>query len=247
MTATLSELSELSKQLNKESERVNTLITQANTALSAMNLGVETWLQQFLWNGEYFTPVPQWAPVQGMHADNKGIAEEIDKSTARSFKAVQLGYGRTESGYQLAVRSITVEEYTTLNGEARERIVNPGDSQPLIKASRNLRIDALALLPSLTDAIKSRIQGLLSNIEKARNINVDIGAERTYIIRLLKDSKYEVVYEGGHRRQAGDVRHLREFLEQSAIASGETLERIEKELSEKGESKVTVVWGKTFC
>jgi hypothetical protein len=243
MTATLSELSKLSKQLNEDSKRVNDLITQANNALESMNLGVETWLKQMLWRGEYFAPVPDWAPVQGSYADNLGSDEDTGTATARNFKAVQLGYAKTENGYQVAVRSVTIEEY----GESAERIVNPGDPQPLIKASRNLRIDALALLPQLTDAIKDRVQGLLSNIEKAKNIGVDIGAQRTYIVRILPGDKYEIVYEGGHQRQAGELRHLRTFLEQSAIASGEDLERIERELREKSESKITVVWGKFSC
>jgi hypothetical protein len=238
MTATLSELSKLSNQLNEDSKRVNDLITQANNALASMNLGVETWLPQMLWTGDYFTPVPEWAPVQGAHADNAGSDNAAGKATARSFKAVQLGYARTENGYQLAVRHVTIEEY----GESEERIVNPGDPQPLIKASRNHRIDALGLLPQLTDALKKRIQGLLSNLDKEKN-----DAERTYIIRILPEDKYEVVYEGGHQREAGHLRHLRTFLLQSAIAGESDLERIERDLQQTGESKITVTWGKFFC
>jgi len=59
--------------------------------------------------------------------------------------------------------------------------------------------------------------------------------------------EFEVVYDGGHHRRAGELRHLRTFLVQSPIASGEDLDRIERELRENDESKITVVWGKTFC
>lgn len=73
-----------------------------------------------------------------------------------------------------------------------------------------------------------------------------MSAERTYIVRMLPGERYEVVYENSHQRAAGDLRHLSLFLQQSAIATGERLERIERELAATGESKVTVVWGKTF-
>jgi hypothetical protein len=56
-----------------------------------------------------------------------------------------------------------------------------------------------------------------------------VSAERTYIIRVLPGQRYDVVYENGHQRAAGELSHLSLFLQQSAIATGETLERVERE------------------
>src|SRR4029077_7678101 len=174
MTAELSELSKLSSQLNRESENVNSVITRVNDALTSMNLGVQTWLTKYLWVGDYFTPTISRAlfPAATM---TDVLAEEENRPAAfdvkRSRKAVQLGYAKAENMFQLAVRSITIEEFTTPTGDLAERTVNPGDPQPLTKASRNLRIDALGLLPELTDEIKHRVETLLKGIETARLAN----------------------------------------------------------------------------
>jgi hypothetical protein len=249
MTAELSELSKLSSQLNSASENVNSVIIRVNDALASMNLGVQTWLKNYLWLGEYFTPtLPMVNTARTTLADvlrHEQIKDEARHDAPdlkRSRHAVQLGYARVENTFQLAIRSVTIEEFVNPVGEFAERIVNPGDPQALTKASRNLRIDALGLIPALTDAIKNRVQELLSNLEKEKN-----GAERTYIIRILPKDKYEVVYEGGHQRQAGELRHLRTFLLQSAIAGESDLDRIERDLQQTGESKITVTWGKFFC
>lgn len=251
MTAELSELAKLSSQLNSASENVNGVIARVNDALASMNLGVQTWLKNYLWVGEYFTPtLPMVNTARTTLADvlrHEEIKDEARRDSPdlkRSRKAVQLGYARAENTFQLSVRSVTIEEFVNPAGEFAERIVNPGDPQPLTKASRNLRIDALGLLPQLTDEIKHRVQTLLENIEKGKMAN---SSERTYIIRILPEDKYEVVYEGGHQRQAGQLRHLRTFLLQSAIAGESDLDRIESDLRQTGESKITVTWGKFFC
>jgi hypothetical protein len=249
MTAELSELSKLSSQLNSASENVNSVITRVNDALASMNLGVQIWLKNYLWRGEYFTPtLPMVSTVRTTladvlrHEEIKDAAKRHAPDLKRSRHAVQLGYARVENTFQLAIRNVTIEEFVNPAGEFAERMVNPGDPQALTKASRNLRIDALGLIPALTDAIKKRVEELLSNLEKEKN-----GAERTYIIRILPEDKYEVVYEGGHQRQAGELRHLRTFLLQSAIAGESDLDRIERDLQQTGESKITVTWGKFFC
>lgn len=166
MTASLSELSKLSEQLNNESVRVNEIINRANQSLAGMNLGVEVWLdRQFPSRGEYYTPVPEWAPTVS-RPDNIGDTNPETFATRRCYKAFQLGYARTEGGYQLATRAATVEEFTNENDKADSRLVNPGEPQPLIKAARNLRIEALELLPALTDAIKKRMENMIASIEK---------------------------------------------------------------------------------
>src|SRR5262249_55234773 len=52
------------------------------------------------------------------------------------------------------------------------RIVNPGDPQPLIKAARNLRIEALALLPKLTESLKGHVENMITNIKKATGAGI---------------------------------------------------------------------------
>jgi small-conductance mechanosensitive channel len=131
MTAELSELAKLSSQLNSASENVNSVITRVNDALASMNLGVQTWLKNYLWVGEYFTPtLPMVNTARTTVADilrHEEIKDEARRDSPdlkRSRKAVQLGYARAENTFQLAVRSVTIEEFVNPAGEFAERIVN---------------------------------------------------------------------------------------------------------------------------
>ena len=248
--SSISELSKLSAQLNQESEHVNVAIGRFNDTLASMNLGVQTWLTEYLWKGEYFTQPKPPTAINPTCAD--WLREEEVKAATdirRSAKAVQLGYAKAEDRFQLVVRTVTVEEFIDGSGQGCERIVNPSDPQPLTKASRNLRIDALEMLPRLTESIAGRIHSLLKSIQTGAALNPEISSERTYVIRVLPDERYEVVYKGGHQR--GEERNLGDllrFLRQNAIVTDDTtLKRIEKELLEKGESEVTEVRGKFFC
>src|SRR5437764_812966 len=80
---------------------------------------------------------------------------------------VQLGYMNIEDKWQLAVRTVQTKQG---EHEARES----GTPQPLIKATRSLRIEALDLLPRLTKAIKDRVQALISSIQKAKEAHAHI-------------------------------------------------------------------------
>lgn len=148
MTASLSELSKVAEQLNKESVKVNAIISRVNESLAAMNIGVEVWLDglnQFPW------------------------ADEPRKDTTAAstqYMAEQLGYGLTEDKWQLAVRLVEVREAERDN-VTEYIILNAHASRPLIKASRNLRIESLDLLPALTDVIKQRLENMIRSIAES--------------------------------------------------------------------------------
>jgi hypothetical protein len=150
MTASLSELSKVAEQLNKESAKVNAIICRMNESLSAMNIGVDVWLdrpEQFPWAGE-----PQYEP-----------GSSPDDPTTELYLAEQLGYTSCEDNWQLALRLVEVR----VTDGKREFQANADRSRPLIKASRNLRIASLELLPVLTDAIKQRLESMIASIAKS--------------------------------------------------------------------------------
>ncbi|OAI56872.1 hypothetical protein AYO50_02305 [Acidobacteria bacterium SCGC AG-212-P17] len=170
MTASLSELSKLSEQLNKDSERVNTIITTVNQSLASMNLGVECWLPRFLSTGEHF--ISFGTTIVGRSED----------------RAIQFGYARAENAFQLAIRNVMVQECTTADGSFESRIANPGDPHPLLKANRTLRIDALELLGELTEAMKSRVASMIASIQKGTEASSQLVIEDLVEKRSLDSS-----------------------------------------------------------
>lgn len=147
MTASLSELSRVAEQLNKESAKVNAIISRVNESLAGMNIGVEVWLDkldQFLWIDD---------PRNDVTASTQCMAE-------------QLGYGLTEDRWQLAVRLVEVREAERKNVTEYD-VLNAHASRPLIKTSRNLRIASLELLPTLTESIKHRLESMIASIAKS--------------------------------------------------------------------------------
>src|SRR5262249_8915731 len=95
MTASLSELSKVAEQLNKESAKVNAVITRVNESLCAMNIGVEVWLdrpEHFPWTTE-----PQFEP-------------QPDDTVTELYLAEQLGYASTEDKWQIALRLVEVRD-----------------------------------------------------------------------------------------------------------------------------------------
>lgn len=148
MTASLSELSKVAEQLNKESAKVNAIISRVNESLATMNIGVEVWLDglnQFPWSDD---------------------PRNDTTAASTEYMAEQLGYGLAEDKWQLAVRLVEVREVEREN--VTEYIIsNAHASRPLIKASRNLRIESLDLLPALTDAIKQRLESMITSIAES--------------------------------------------------------------------------------
>lgn len=178
MTGSLSELSKLSEQLNKESEHVNTIITRVNQSLASMNLGVECWLPRPLSIGEHFF---------SFGATMVGRIED---------RAIQFGYARAENVFQLAIRNVMVQESTTPDGSPETRIANPGDPHPLLKANRNLRIDALELLGELTQAMKSRVASMIASIQKgteaSRQLIIEDAVEKRFLDSPVEELAFSV-------------------------------------------------------
>ena len=168
MTAQLSEVSKLAEQLNAETATVNHQIKEVNEALEAMQIGFEVWLTaDFLDTGEYRTPDHE-DDYLGADGEETEIAIPGD-TVLRSFIAEQLGYALAEDKWQLVTRTVTCEEYLNMHGNTCDRLLNPSGTVPLLKGTRMMRIEALKLLPQLTDKIKDKIQDSLKTISDAKS------------------------------------------------------------------------------
>ncbi len=149
MVDTITELSSLSKKLNKDSNKLNSIISSINESLAKLNLGLEVWLT---------TPV--------VSDDWKDYDDTSDR-VAPWCEATILGYTRVEDQWQLTVQEATLVKLDDRYGNEYNEAKNSRTPIPLLKASREVRLNAMSLLPMLLDELKRRGEELLQEIAKA--------------------------------------------------------------------------------
>lgn len=143
--ASLSELAAISKTLNDESNRVNTLLNELERKLRALNLGVEAWAYQ-----EPLSVSP---------------STFFDPDTEKGYEeSRELVLGWTSVGEKggLAVRTVS---YIREEGEWIRK--DEGPLTPLLQASRSTRIAALEKTDVLIEALTLRARQVVASIEKA--------------------------------------------------------------------------------
>ncbi len=149
MVDTIKELSSLSKKLNEESNKLNSIISSINESLVKLNLGLEVWLT---------TPVV---------SDDWNDYDEASDQVAPWCEATLLGCTRVEDQWQLAVQEATLVKLHDQYGNEYNEPRNSRTPIPLLKASREVRLNAMSLLPMLLDELKRRGEELLQEIAKA--------------------------------------------------------------------------------
>lgn len=148
---TINELSDLSIELNQQSDKLSSIISSVNSKLGKLNLGIEVWLER--------NPLE----AEGYRDTHDDEGHRID----RYREVTLLGYCKVEDEWQLAVKAAIFQTETGRWGGEYEETVNPVSPTSLLKASRNLRSKAMSLLPELLDILKARAVSLLQGIEKA--------------------------------------------------------------------------------
>jgi hypothetical protein len=150
MVDTISELSDLSRKLNQQSDKLNAVISSINSKLGRLNLGIEVWLTN--------RPIME---------DDLEDLDDRGQPTDPYFDATVLGYCRVGDEWQLAVEDIVkVIKYDEV-GEQYTIVKNPTSLRPLLRATREVRAQAMALIPTLLDSIKVEATDLLGSIERA--------------------------------------------------------------------------------
>lgn len=86
----------------------------------------------------------------------------------------RLGYCDVEGEWQLAVRRRTSDRWDGPIDDAPEDAIDE-ECRPLLKVGRNLRLDALPLIPMLLGAIKQRGERLLEEIAEAEKSATSAG------------------------------------------------------------------------
>ena len=152
MVDTINELSNLARQLNQKSDKLNSIITEVNQKLLALNIGIEVWLKN--------EPLTM--------ADHSTFNAEGEPCLPWS-EATILGYAEVDDEWQLAVKHCLLAD-KEVNPRFTRTIVtvtNSTDPTPLSHASRTLRTKAMCRIPTLLDHLKAAAQRTVQSIEEA--------------------------------------------------------------------------------
>ena len=145
----MDDLSNIAHKLNEKSDRLNSTISLINEKLARLNLGVEVWLSE---------PI-----MPGLYEDS---AEWANASDVRRQETT-LGYCRVEDERQLAVRIATHVMISGNEWVHPEIQIRNARHFPLLKATREIRVQAMAQVPALLIALKMQAEALLESIESA--------------------------------------------------------------------------------
>jgi hypothetical protein len=148
---TINELSDLSRKLNQESDKTNSIIVTINKKLAALNFGLEVWLE--------FPAIES--------GDLKKVYPGQVVRLPRQKSVIYLGYCNVEDGWQLAAKSGTLIEDWDKDSEEMFTVLTEVEYQPLLKAAREVRVGALPLVPRLLDEVKLKTESLLKAIHEA--------------------------------------------------------------------------------
>lgn len=111
MVDTIKELSDLSRQLNQESDKVNSIILRINENLANLNLGVEVWL-----TGE---------PIE---TGERGEVETESGWTEECIQEAILGYCRIGRAWELAVKDVLLPcSEVSLAGKRKKNLSREGE------------------------------------------------------------------------------------------------------------------------
>jgi len=142
----LNELAHLSQLLNKESDSHSQYLAQLEKYLRQLNLGVETWV------------VLSESSMSGTPSRD---------SSRRTY----LGYAKTDEGWLFATKIVRVERgYWQGDSDCPwENEYEEEQPKPLLKSSREIRLQAAAMLPRLLDALKENAEETLKALQQANS------------------------------------------------------------------------------
>lgn len=149
MSDDIKELKSIASRLNESSDALNDSLNQINAQLNKMNIGLTVWLED---------------PPLSI----RSLEDLTDK-------LVFLGYAKTSNGWGLAVKAIT-DEHGFYDGDPDSpyTVRTEGAIRPLMKTSRELRVEAIRLLPQLIELVRKRAESAVESIEIAKQLAAEL-------------------------------------------------------------------------
>jgi hypothetical protein len=148
----LSNLSEVSKQLNEESDSVNEIISSVEAAINQANPGVEVWLEEGL---------PRHPEI-----DPEDYRKHEDEGGGLYRRFWTLGYARSDTRGEWAIFARLFEYELTEEPAAPE--VCPYNATLLADCPRTVRVEAAPWLERLVEEITHRAQEMLEGLREAK-------------------------------------------------------------------------------
>ncbi len=153
MTTTINELTNLARELEEKSSKVDSIIANANRKLAGLGLGFEVWLTD--------------DPIRTEGYQNCDCRRN---SGLRWCEATFLGWGDYFEDWQLMVKETTFEKAVGSRGSESEQAINSGPPTPLLDAEKTVQIKAMRLLPRLLDELKSEAEDIIASIENIERV-----------------------------------------------------------------------------
>ena len=153
----LARLTSLAKQLDESTDALNGTIEAIEKSLADAGVGVTSWLHDHLIDE---------VRVQGVQ---KGVPPKPSIQ-----EGWVIGYTRIAGDWKIAAQRVR-RVCGSANGDPgcpRTEIEILTEPSPLLKAPRQVRLEAPRLLEPLLDAMASRIEGVIAEIEGARKLFV---------------------------------------------------------------------------
>ena len=150
----LSELSDLSKQLNTETDALNDVIEAVEARLAKMQVGVSVWDDTLLDKSVESTCAPGGS-------NRVGIAY-----------GYVIGYVKLADGWRIASKAVK-EVSGFYEGDSECPYADLEDESaptPLLKAPRHVRVEAAGQLEALIVLLKRRVESFIQDIEKSKNL-----------------------------------------------------------------------------
>jgi hypothetical protein len=154
-------LEEVASRLNKKSNDLNATLQKIQDKINSYNVGIEVWNDDPLVSQD----------IEMREKEDGTIISPFPDATCRA-EETYLGYAKTSDGWSLVVQEREVyygkSLYTGLTEvKGSYNIRNP---QPLLEASRKIRIQALKQLQSLVNNLCQEAKESLESIEEAKKL-----------------------------------------------------------------------------
>lgn len=146
LSSVLSTIESSSKHLNTVSNNSNAVLRSIEKRLIGANIGLEIW-----WDKKTL--------------DHMGSTDLRHDETA-CWRTQQLGFSRIGGDWCLAIRTMRNGAYF-FEGEEDVREAVDGEPTALLRAPRNIRLEALRLMPEFLVFLQTSIEETTNNLETA--------------------------------------------------------------------------------
>jgi hypothetical protein len=157
----VSEFEESAKQLNTASDSINKIITDLQERFIKANSGLECWIED--------------PPLHLTEPARVPLTVETDGDLYQWHQII-LGFARLSQseGWCLVTRhQVALQEISYGEDEAGPVSYQYSDPEALWKATHNIRIKALEMMPILVERLKTATEDALKAISMAKKIGLD--------------------------------------------------------------------------